>query len=260
MEKKGYETTDENEFGEIAFQKSNPLIPVSKLLSVKFDEALKRVEICQKVKMYVRGEQEGEGTGHDWWHSLRVSRLAKHIAKQEEADIHIVELSALLHDIADWKFTGGDETVGPAMAKECLFKAGAGKEVIDQICDIIRTISFKGAGVKNEMKIIEGKIVQDADRLDAIGAIGIARTFAYGGSRGREIYNPEIKPERHDTFEAYKNSNGPTLNHFDEKLLLLKDMLNTETAMKIAESRHRYMEQFREQFFSEWNGKDYDEE
>lgn len=238
----------------------NPLIPLGALFEAQCDEALKRLRISSDVASYVKSRLKGESTGHDWWHALRVSKLAKHIAYHEDADMHVAELAALLHDIADWKFTGGDETVGPSLAKECLFKAGADNQVISHVCEIIRTISFKGARVRSQMTTIEGKVVQDADRLDAIGAIGIARAFAYGGARGREIYNPEISPEMHDSFEKYKNSKGPTFNHFHEKLFLLKDLMNTETARNMAESRHRILREYLDQFKKEWDGLDYEHE
>lgn len=257
---------EDNEIKRQQEQKSLPgrrnllITPLSGLLAAKLDQALKDDKACHKVAVYVKSLLEGEGTGHDWWHTHRVNQMAKFIALKENAEMHIVALAALLHDVGDWKFTGGDETIGPNMARECLFKVGASKKDIEHVCKIIRTISFKGAGVENKMQSLEGKIVQDADRLDAIGAIGIARTFAYGGSRGREIYNPAIKPETHDTFEAYRDSKGPTINHFHEKLLLLTGMMNTETAKKIATSRHQFMKDYLEQFHCEWEGHDYEEE
>ncbi|WP_266205700.1 HD domain-containing protein [Pontibacter kalidii] len=204
---------------------------------------------------YVRELLSGEGSGHDWWHVLRVWNNAKHIAASEKADVYVVELAALLHDIGDHKFHNGDDTVGPRMAREWLEQQQVEEEVISHVCSIIRDLSFKGAGTSPAMLTLEGKIVQDADRLDAIGAIGIARTFAYGGHRNREMYNPGIKPELHETFEAYKSSTAPTINHFYEKLLLLKDRMHTATAKKIALQRHQYMEGFLEQFFAEWEGK-----
>jgi len=210
--------------------------------------------IINQTAAHVRKKFEGEGSGHDWWHIQRVWNTAVTIAKQEQADLFIVELAALLHDIADHKFHDGDEEAGPKTAREWLSSFEIEKDSIDHICRIIRNVSFKGAEVDTPMQSIEGKIVQDADRLDAIGAIGIARAFAFGGFKSRELYNPEIKPEIHNSFEAYKNSDGPTLNHFYEKLFLLKDRMNTKTAKQIAGERHKFMEMFVKQFLEEWKG------
>jgi len=207
--------------------------------------------IIEKTSDYVRKKLGGEVTGHDWWHVYRVWKTAKYIARREKADLFVVQLAALLHDIADWKFHSGSETIGQRLAQEWLEKLHVDKAIISHVCEIIKEMSFKGAGVKSKMRTLEGMAVQDADRLDAIGAIGIARTFAYGGHKGREIYNPNIKPQRHTTFEQYKNSKGPTINHFYEKLLLLKGRMNTKTAKRIAEKRHKFMEQFLERFFRE---------
>ena len=212
--------------------------------------------VIKKTEEYVRKTLEGEGSGHDWWHICRVWKTSVHIGKLEKADLFIVELAALLHDIADWKFCKGDDSVGPKLAVEWLEKLEVEKDVISHVADIIKDLSFKGANTKTSMKTREGMVVQDADRLDAIGAIGIARTFAYGGYKGREIYNPNIQPEKHNTFEQYKKSQGPTVNHFYEKLLLLKDLMNTETAKRIAEKRHNFIEQFLDEFFKEWDGKE----
>jgi uncharacterized protein len=211
--------------------------------------------ILNETENYVKQLLSGEGSGHDWWHILRVWNNAKTIAAAEDADLFIVELAALLHDIGDHKFHNGDETVGPRMAADWLTQLKVPAKTIDHICNIISELSFKGAGTTSEMSTQEGRIVQDADRLDAIGAIGIARTFAYGGHKNREIYNPTIKPELHSNFEAYKNSTGPTINHFYEKLLLLKDRMHTGTALKMAEERHQYMEAYLQQFYAEWEGK-----
>lgn len=195
-----------------------------------------------------------ESSGHDWWHIYRVWSLSKKLAQKESADLTIVELSALLHDIADWKFNGGDETAGPVNAAEWLSRNRAKPKLIEAVCEIIATLSYKGAGVLTPMRTIEGKIVQDADRLDAIGAMGIARTFAYGGNKNRLIYNPDEPPVMHDNFEYYKNNTSHTINHFYEKLLLLKDRMNTQSAKKIAEQRHLFMENYLNRFFTEWNG------
>ncbi|MEJ8756654.1 HD domain-containing protein [Pontibacter sp. H259] len=212
-------------------------------------------QIINKTADYVKSILSGEGSGHDWWHILRVWNNAKTIAATENADLFIVELAALLHDIGDHKFHNGDETVGPRMAAAWLSELKVTGTTIDHICNIIIELSFKGANTTSEMSTLEGQIVQDADRLDAIGAIGIARTFAYGGHKNREMYNPNIAPELHDTFEAYKSSTAPTINHFYEKLLLLKDRMHTQTARNLAEQRHQYMEEFLQQFYAEWEGK-----
>lgn len=176
-----------------------------------------------------------------------------YLAEQESADSFVVELAALLHDIADWKFHDGDETAGPNAARSWLSECDVESEYIDQVCDIIATLSFKGAGVATPMRAIEGKVVQDADRLDAIGAVGIARCFAFGGAKGRLIHDPESPAELHDSFEAYKSKSGPSINHFYEKLLLLKDRMNTTTGKELAEQRHAFLESYLQQFFAEWN-------
>jgi len=197
----------------------------------------------------------GEGSGHDWWHIYRVWHNAKHIAASEpEANTFVVELAALLHDIGDHKFHNGDETVGPRLAKEWLDQFGLPASTVNHVVTIIQEISFKGAGTSSAMSTEEGCIVQDADRLDAIGAVGIARTFAFGGHMSRQLYDPAIEPVLHTSFEAYKASTAPTINHFYEKLLLLKDRMHTKTARKIAEKRHQYMEEFLRKFFAEWEG------
>lgn len=213
-------------------------------------------KVVEDTTNYVKKELGGESTGHDWWHILRVRNNAMMIASKEKgADLLVVELAALLHDIADWKFNDGDLKASSRVARDWLTKEGVASSTIEKVCKAIDEVSFKGAGVKTTPSTLEGKIVQDADRLDALGAIGIARTFAYGGKTGSEIFNPEIKPVMHQTFEAYKNSKGTTINHFYEKLLLLKDLMNTETAKKIAAERQRYMEEFLERFQKEWDGK-----
>lgn len=213
-------------------------------------------QIIQKTKNYVEKQFSGEGTGHDWWHMYRVWKLAKHIASQEsKADMFIVEIGALLHDIADWKFNDGDMEAGPKAARKWLKSLDVEEDVIHAVEDIIRNVSFKGAQVKQTMNSLEGQIVSDADKLDAVGAIGIARTFAYGGAHDTPIYDPNIKPVEHKTFEEYKNSRSHTINHFYEKLLLLKDRLYTNTAKEIAKHRHEYMQQYLEEFYKEWEGE-----
>ena len=203
---------------------------------------------------FMKSELTGEGTGHDWWHVYRVWKNAIQIAKREEVDLFVVELAALLHDIADWKFNDGNEDIGPQLAREWLESLNVDETEIANVCQIIQDISFKGSGVVTNMKTPEGKIVQDADRLDAMGAIGIGRAFAYGGSKGREMYNPDLKPEKHNSFEQYKKSQGSSINHFYEKLLLLKELMNTDTAKKIAEKRHAVMLNYLNDFFQEWEG------
>jgi uncharacterized protein len=216
---------------------------------------LNREAIIYKTRDYVRSRLQGEGSGHDWRHVERVWKTAVRIGKDEGIDLFVVELAALLHDIADWKARGGDEEAGPRAAREWLSGLDIDIRIIDQVCEIVRDVSFKGAGVRNPMKTKEGMVVQDADRLDALGAVGIARAFAYGGHKGREIYNPDIKPELHETFEAYKKGEGPTINHFYEKLLLLKDLMNTKTGKRMAAARHAFMESYLRQFFKECEGE-----
>ena len=211
--------------------------------------------IVQKIADEVRIKFASESSGHDWWHILRVWNMASRIGVDERADSFVVELAALLHDIADWKFHGGDESVGPRAAREILERHLVVAEVIGRVCDIIASMSFKGAGVVTEMKTLEGKVVQDADRLDAIGAIGIARAFAYGGHKNRTIYDPDKKPSMHQSKEEYFTNNSSTINHFYEKLLLLKDRMNTKTAKTLAEERHHFMDEYLERFFQEWEGR-----
>lgn len=193
--------------------------------------------------------------GHDWWHIERVWKLSKKIAKSEPVDVEIVELSALLHDIADSKFHNGDETIGPRRAKDFLHKQNISADKIAHVVSIIENISYKGGKEKRTFSSPELDVVQDADRLDALGAIGIARTFNYGGFKNRAIYDPTIPPNLEMTKEQYKHSTAPTINHFYEKLLLLKDLMNTTTGQKLAEERHRFMEQYLDQFYKEWEGE-----
>lgn len=202
---------------------------------------------------HIKDRFSGESTGHDWWHIARVWKMARRIGEEESADLFVVELAALLHDIADWKFHDGDEAAGPREARAWMEKLGVEEQTTAHVCEIIHELSFKGAGVITTMKTTEGMVVQDADRLDALGAIGIARAFAYGGHKGRELYNPDIPPTHHATFEQYKTSTGTTINHFHEKLLLLKDRMNTNAGRRIAGERHAYMEEFVRRFEVEWN-------
>ncbi len=203
---------------------------------------------------FVKSTLKNAEGGHDWFHILRVWNNAKLIAKSENVDLFVVELGALLHDIADSKFNNGDETVGPKIAREFLESQKVNKAIIAHVENIITNISFKGGNFKQSFNSPELQVIQDADRLDAIGAIGIARCFNYGGFKNRTLYNPEIKPKLNQTKEEYKHSKAPTINHFYEKLLLLKDRMNTKTGKKIAEERHVYMEVFLQQFYDEWNG------
>lgn len=204
---------------------------------------------------YVKNELEGAETGHDWFHIERVYKNALNLLKTEQANEQVVILGALLHDIADSKFHNGNETVGPKKAYEFMTAIEIEDEVKDHVVKIIENISFKGGNFEKEFQSKELEIVQDADRLDAIGAIGIARTFNYGGFKNNALHNPEIPPKLKMTKEEYKNHKGTTINHFYEKLLLLKDLMNTETGKQLAQKRHEYMEGFLEQFFAEWEGK-----
>lgn len=216
---------------------------------------LKEKETLLKASDKIKEILGNDGAGHDWWHILRVVKLAQQINKKEKAEPFIVELAAWLHDIADHKYHNGDHRVGPKEARKWMESQDLDEEVIVKVETIVKEISYKGAEVSTPMTSLEGRIVQDADRLDAIGAIGIARTFAYGGSRNRLMYDPEQKPELHTDFEKYKSSTAPTINHFYEKLLLLKDRMNTDTGRELAASRHSYMESFLEQFYIEWEGE-----
>ena len=206
--------------------------------------------IISGTEVFVRKEMEKDSSGHDWWHIYRVRNLALKISESEGGDRFLIEMAALLHDLDDWKIEGD---VNVSRVENWLKRLEMQPGMIMKIRRIIDEVSFKGAGVETVASSLEAQIVQDADRLDAMGAIGIARTFAYGGSRGRLIFDPAIKPEKHADFEAYKKNNGPTINHFYEKLLLLKDRLNMPTAQKMAVRRHRFMEDFLDEFFGEWN-------
>ena len=209
--------------------------------------------LIERVAAQIRRRFVGESSGHDWYHIQRVWKLTQQIAAREGANLEIAELGALVHDIADWKFCAGDETVGPLEARRLLSDEGVPGDVIEAVADIVATISFKGAGVTTAMKTLEGQCVQDADRLDAMGAIGIARCFAYGGHAGRAMYDPDVHPTMHATAEAYKSAKGTSLNHFHEKLFLLKDRMNTASGRAMAEERHRYMKEFVDRFLHEWN-------
>lgn len=205
---------------------------------------------------HVRQRFMGEGSGHDWFHIERVWRLTRRIAEAEGAPLEIAELGALLHDIADWKFHAGDDHIGPRTARTLLEQAGAAPALIDSVVEIVASVSFKGAGVATPMPSLAGACVQDADRLDALGAIGIARCFAYGGHAGRPLYDPADSPVLHASTEAYKTARGTSLNHFHEKLFLLKDRMNTPTGRRLAEARHQFMHTFVDRFLAEWQGED----
>ncbi|MUP45209.1 HD domain-containing protein [Gramella sp. BOM4] len=212
-------------------------------------------ELINKTAEFVKKSLQNAEGGHDWFHTERVWKNARHIAEGEEADSLVVELAALLHDIADSKFHDGDESVGPRVASEFLKSEEVDPEIIDHVVKIIENVSFKGGNTKRSISSKELDIVQDADRLDAIGAIGIARTFNYGGFKGRALHDPEIEPKMDMTKEEYKASKAPTINHFYEKLLLLKDRMNTETARRIAADRHTFMLEYLNQFYAEWKGE-----
>ncbi|WP_192820880.1 HD domain-containing protein [Rufibacter sp. LB8] len=215
---------------------------------------MKQDALVQATAHHVEQLFSGEGSGHDWFHIKRVWQNAITIGQAENADLFIVQLGALLHDIADWKFHNGDEEAGPRAATVWLSSHGTPTPVIKQVCQIIKEVSYKGAGVATNPSSLEGRVVQDADRLDAIGAIGIARAFAYGGFKNREMYNPTQPPEVHATFEAYQKNQSATLNHFYEKLFLLKDRFTTATGRQLAEQRHVYMQEFVKEFLQEWHG------
>lgn len=210
-------------------------------------------KIIDKVKEFVKQEMLKGDSGHDWSHVLRVNNTAKKIAKKENANLFIVELSALFHDIADSKFTNGDETVAPKKVKEFLGSLKVDAEIIEKVNYIVDHVSFKKE--QPIEKSIELKVVQDADRLDAMGAIGVARAFSYGGYKNRLMYDPKEKPNLNQTKEQYVKAEGTTINHFYEKLLLLKDLMNTKEGKKLAEKRHKFLEKYLIQFFKEWEGK-----
>ena len=212
------------------------------------------MSVLENTQKFVKKRLENTESGHDWFHIERVYKNALLIAKEETCNIEVVQLAALLHDIADSKFHDGDETIGPKVARDFLTKENVAEEIISHVVAIIENISFKGGNFEQNFHSKELEIVQDADRLDAIGAIGIARTFNYGGFKNRDIYDPQILPNLSMSKEEYKNSTAPTINHFYEKLLLLKDKMNTETGKKIAQKRHDFMESYLDQFYNEWNG------
>ncbi|MFY8068269.1 MAG: HD domain-containing protein [Flavobacterium sp.] len=214
------------------------------------------MQLINNTILFVKNQLTNAEGGHDWFHIERVYKNALLIAEEEDCDITIVKLGALLHDIADSKFHDGDEKIGPKTARIFLESQNVSEDIISHVIAIIENISFKGGNFEKKFNSKELEIVQDADRLDAIGAIGIARTFNYGGFKNRPLYNPNIQPNLNMSKEEYKNSESPTLNHFYEKLLLLKDKMNTETGKKIAQKRHDFMITYLSQFYAEWDGEE----
>ncbi len=217
--------------------------------------SVNKLSVINVTAEYVREILGHESTGHDWWHVRRVWKMSMRITKEEkDVDLFVVQLAALLHDIEDWKFRSHSYYVGPKLARKWLEDLEVEEDVISHVCKIIKDMSFKGAKVKSQMTTKEGMIVQDADRLDAVGALGIARCFATGAKRDQPIYDSNIKPRLQKTVKEYIGGKTTSINHFYEKLLLLKDMMNTKTAKKLVMERHRFMEQFLDRFFAEWNG------
>lgn len=214
------------------------------------------MQLINNTILFVKNQLTNAEGGHDWFHIERVYKNALLIAEEEDCDITIVKLGALLHDIADSKFHDGDEKIGPKTARIFLESQNVAEDIISHVIAIIENISFKGGNFEKKFNSKELEIVQDADRLDAIGAIGIARTFNYGGFKNRPLYNPNIQPNLNMSKEEYKNNESPTLNHFYEKLLLLKDKMNTETGKKIAQKRHDFMITYLSQFYAEWDGEE----
>lgn len=212
-------------------------------------------KIIQQTIAFVKNKLKDAEGGHDWWHIERVLKIARKIAKSEKVDYFIVELGALLHDIADAKFYDGDDTVGPKITKDFLQSIGVDKNIVGHVVKIVKNISFKGGRYKQRFSSAELDVVQDADRLDALGAMGIARTFYYNGFKQREIYNPNIKPNLNMTKTQYYSSQAPAINHFYEKLLLLKERMNTATGKKMALHRHAFMEKYLDEFYREWDGE-----
>ncbi len=209
-------------------------------------------KVVIQTERFIREFFSNESSGHDWWHIFRVREMAVKIAKIEGGNLFQIEMAALLHDLDDWKLNFEKEKI---KTEEWLARFSLNHADVSEILLIISQVSFKGAGVKTSATTLESQIVQDADRLDAMGAIGIARAFAYGGHKGRLIYEPEKEPVFHADFETYKKGNAPSINHFYEKLLLLKNRMNTETAKQMAKQRHEFMEDYLKQFFDEWENK-----
>ncbi|MEY4603109.1 MAG: hypothetical protein RIT43_401 [Bacteroidota bacterium] len=214
---------------------------------------MKHTELVLAIQSLVYEQFKSDSTGHDHYHIDRVFRMATHLQKEEGGNLEVIQLAALLHDISDHKLNGGKLNDGARVARNILTEYKADPKLTDQVCDIIDRVSFKGAKVEDDMPTLEGRIVQDADRLDAMGAIGIARAFAYGGRKERPLYDPGKNPEMHSSFEAYVKGESHTVNHFYEKLLILKLRLHTNTAKRIGEQRHMIMEEFLNEFMKEWN-------
>lgn len=214
-------------------------------------------KVIEDTKKFLMDKMANEPTGHDWYHVERVLNLAMHISSKEKGQINlfVVQLGALLHDIADWKFYDGDLEEGPRQAEAWLVTQKVDQKTIDAVKNIILTTSYKGAGVETKLTTIEEKIIHDADKLDALGAIGIARTFAYGGYKNRPIYDPKSRPKMHKSFEQYKANSEHTINHFYEKLLLLSGRMETKTGKHLAIRRHEFMEKFLQEFYKEWDGE-----
>lgn len=213
-------------------------------------------DLIKATAKHVRGVQDGEGTGHDWWHTQRVWRNAIRIAHGEQVDLEIVELGALLHDLGDPKLHDGDDTVAPRLIREWLSSQGVPEELTEAVLAVVKNVSFKNTvGGSPADMTMEAKVVQDADRLDALGAIGIARAFAFGGKDGRPLYDPNIAPKQPRTTKAYLTARTTTVNHFYDKLLLLKDRMNTDTGRRLAERRHAYTEAYLVEFYREWDGE-----
>ncbi len=210
-------------------------------------------KIITSIEDNIAKQFEGEASGHDWHHIQRVRKMAQFIHLYEGGNSAVIDLIAILHDISDYKFNGGDAYKGGDISFQIIIENGGSIELAQYVKDSVNNISYKGANVSTSIINLETQIVQDADRIDAIGAIGIGRTFAYGGSKGNPMYEPDLKPVLHATFEEYKSSKGTTINHFYEKLLLLKDRMNTKTGKEIAKERTLYMQQFLDQFLAEWN-------
>ncbi len=216
---------------------------------------VQEIRLLPAIESKVKSLFQSEGSGHDWHHIARVRNTALHIGKAEGGKLYLIELAALLHDIADHKFHDNDLTVGPRKARELIIENGGSEDLAETVSHIVAEVSFKGAEVETPVSSLEAAVVQDADRLDAIGAIGIARAFAYGGHKNRLLYDPDQDPTKHTAFEDYAKDQGHTINHFYEKLLLLKERMQTNTAKEMAMSRHRFMEVYLEQFYAEWNGE-----
>lgn len=227
----------------------------SQVLSPALSEG--QLSLINAIAREIEPRFRGEASGHDWFHVERVRGMARRLAAKEGADAFIVELASLLHDVGDWKFNDGDETAGPREIGDILAKYEVHGEIAARVIEIVATMGFKGGSKRPPMATIEGKVVQDADRLDAIGAIGIARTFAYGGHKGRVLHDPNVPPMTNFTKEQYLKNAGPTLNHFYEKLVKLKSLLNTDSARVVAEGRHAFLEEYLNRFLAEWDGRDF---